>query len=94
MPPSSVLIVGASRGLGLALTKHYASSIFCSEVYATIRGDPTSTKGLPEGVHVIGGIDLSQETVSEDLVRGLGRKKVDVVYIVAGLLKTEVSPLI
>ncbi|KAI9637779.1 uncharacterized protein MKK02DRAFT_42150 [Dioszegia hungarica] len=93
MPPSSVLIIGASRGLGLALTKHYTSSLSPSssppDVYATIRGDPTSTKGLPEGVHVIGGIDLSQETVSEDLVRGLEGKKVDVVYIVAGLLKTE-----
>ena len=48
MAPQSVLIVGASRGLGQALVKHYAETIEPSKVFATTRGDAKDAK-LPKG---------------------------------------------
>lgn len=92
--PKSVLIIGASRGLGQALTQHYSKSIGASSVYATIRGDPSGSS-TDEGI-IIGGVDMSEESVGRDLVDGLKGKgiekgELEVVYVVAGLLKTEVS---
>jgi NAD(P)-dependent dehydrogenase (short-subunit alcohol dehydrogenase family) len=89
MSPSSVLIVGASRGLGLALVEKYASTIGPSNVFATVRSE---SKGeFPQGVNVLEGMDVSKSDCGEKLVKGLKGSKVQVVIYVAGLLKPEVS---
>ena len=89
MAPASVLVVGASRGLGRALTDHYAS--LGSRVFATIRSS-SAGEGWPKGVTVIPDVDCSKEDVGEVIVRGLQGATLDVVVVVAGLLKSEVSP--
>lgn len=86
MPPASVLIVGASRGLGRALTEHYAS--LGSRVFATIRSS-SAGDGWHKGVTVIPDVDCAQEDVGEKIVSGLQGVALDVVVVVAGLMKSE-----
>ncbi|ODN92085.1 cytoplasmic protein [Cryptococcus wingfieldii CBS 7118] len=88
MPPQSALIVGASRGLGLALVKHYASTIPPSNVYATVRGH-VSSDTFPKGVNVIQDVDLSKEDCGRKIVNGLQGAAVQIVVYVAGVLKPE-----
>jgi len=88
MTPQSVLIVGASKGLGLALVKYYAELIPAENVYATVRSAPKEGT-IPKGVHVIVGIDLLDKTVGKKIVDGLSGRAVEVVVVVAGLLKPE-----
>lgn len=81
-------------------------------MYATIRSSPPSalalsmrdtnedddSKNVLRNSNIMGGIDLADESVGENLIQGLkgygvekGGKEIDIVYVVAGLLKTEVS---
>jgi NAD(P)-dependent dehydrogenase (short-subunit alcohol dehydrogenase family) len=90
MPPQSVLIVGASRGLGLALVKKYATLVPPEKVIATVRGK--AEEGMfPPGVTVVEDIDVSEEECGRKIEAGLQGTAVEVVVIVAGLLKPEVS---
>ncbi|WVQ72722.1 hypothetical protein IAR50_002282 [Cryptococcus sp. DSM 104548] len=86
--PQSALIVGASRGLGLALVKHYASIIPPSNVYATVRGQSPSDT-FPKGVNVIEDVDVAKEDCGKKIVRGLQGAAVQIVVYVAGVLKPE-----
>ena len=54
----TALIVGASRGLGLELTKSLHSRGY--QVYATVRS-PTKAGTFPEGINVIEGVDVGKE---------------------------------
>lgn len=86
MSRQTVLIIGANRGLGLALTRLYAKS---AHVVATTRSEPKEGT-FSEDVQIVSGVDLSKPDVGDKLVAGLKGTKLDVVIIVAGLLKPEV----
>ncbi|ORY30036.1 putative cytoplasm protein [Naematelia encephala] len=88
MSPQSALIIGASRGLGLALTKHYASITGPSNVFASVRSSPKPGE-FPQGVNVIEGVDVSKPDCGDKVVNGLKGRSVEVVVVVAGLLKPE-----
>ena len=69
---------------------HYAKSLSSSNVFATVRSSAKPDQ-FPKGVNVIEGIDVSQKDCGEKVVKGLQGRTVDHVWIVAGLLKGEVS---
>ncbi|KAK3363425.1 oxidoreductase [Lasiosphaeria hispida] len=84
---SSILVVGATRGLGASITKQYAEKGW--SVYGTARtqnhpdGFPDSVKWLPE-------VDLMKSDVGETIVSSLkDSKPLDLVVITAGIFKTE-----
>lgn len=85
--PSKALIVGASRGLGLVLTKELHKR--GSTVYATTRSAPKPGM-FPDGVHVIEGVDVGEPDAGKKLVEELGEVKLDLTVIVAGVLSKEV----
>ncbi|WWD01011.1 hypothetical protein V866_007949 [Kwoniella sp. B9012] len=92
MPPQTALIVGASKGLGLALVKKYSDLIGGTNVYATVRGymdDKEKSSTFPQGVHVIEDIDVSEEGVGDKIVEGLQGAAVGLVVYVSGILKPE-----
>jgi NAD(P)-dependent dehydrogenase (short-subunit alcohol dehydrogenase family) len=89
---STALIIGASQGLGASLVRHYAKQLSPSNVFATIRESaPKSDDLFPKGVNVIPNIDVSKKDCGDKVVDGLQGRAVDHVWIVAGLLKGEVS---
>jgi hypothetical protein len=92
---STALIIGASQGLGASLVRHYAQKLSPSNVFATIRESaPKSDDLFPKGVNVIPNIDVSKKDCGDKVVDGLQGRAVDHVWIVAGLLKGEVSQIL
>jgi NAD(P)-dependent dehydrogenase (short-subunit alcohol dehydrogenase family) len=92
MPPQTALIIGASRGLGLSLVQQYAKSLSPSNVFATVRSHSEAQKGdFPAGVNIIEGVDASKKDCGDVVVQGLKGRTVDHVWVVAGILKPEVS---
>ncbi|WVF71840.1 hypothetical protein IAT40_006649 [Kwoniella sp. CBS 6097] len=95
MPPQTVLIIGASKGLGLALVKKYSTLIGPTNVFATVRStvsdDPNAEeiKPFPEGVRVIEDIDVSEKDCGDKIVEGLQGAAVGLVVYVSGVLKPE-----
>lgn len=85
---SDVLVVGASRGLGLSLVKKYASGNR-GTVYATSRSSNISEP--PKNVKYISGIDLLSKSAGFDLASHLENSgaKLGIVIITAGIFKTE-----
>lgn len=89
----SVLIVGATRGLGASLVKRYASQADTT-VYATSRSS-SSHEGFPSSVRWLHGIDLTKSSVGDDLVSQLkssaggSTPSLDIVIITAGRFTTE-----
>lgn len=72
----SVLIVGATRGLGASLTKQYASQP-SNTVFATARSKSSATE--QENVTWIHDIDLTKSDVGDKLVSQLQGTKLDIV---------------
>lgn len=70
----SVLIIGATRGLGAALVKQYASRGQSTKVYATTRKDSAPSSGSPDDVQWLAGIDLMDSSVGDVLVAKLKEK--------------------
>ncbi|TDL21931.1 NAD-binding protein [Rickenella mellea] len=83
---STALVIGASRGLGLALTTSLHSK--GQTVFATVRS-PVKPGTFPEGVRIIEMVDVGNEDAGETIVKGLGDHKLDLVIINAGYFKTE-----
>ncbi|THU89923.1 oxidoreductase [Dendrothele bispora CBS 962.96] len=83
----TALVIGASRGLGLELVKTLSSRGF--EVYATIRSQNTTGASLPPDVKTIPNVDLTQEDAGVKIVEGLGSRKLDLVFVNAGVFKAE-----
>jgi NAD(P)-dependent dehydrogenase (short-subunit alcohol dehydrogenase family) len=82
---STVLITGANRGIGLALTQQLAAR--GDDVVAVCR---TSSPELTKlGVHVEEGIDLAEDTAVEELTRRLGQRSFDVLLLNAGILRAD-----
>lgn len=81
------LIIGASRGLGLALAKSLHARNY--KVYATVRSAaPAGT--FPAEVEVFEGIDLNEESAGKKIADGLRGAVMDLVILNAGLIKKEV----
>ena len=86
---NTALIIGANRGLGLSLVKHYAQRLKATDVFATVRGKVED--GLfPKGVNIIEDVDASKKDCGKKVAEGLKGRKIDHVWVVAGLLKGEV----
>ncbi|KAK7974132.1 hypothetical protein PG989_015980 [Apiospora arundinis] len=84
----SVLIVGATRGLGASLTKQYASQPKAI-VYATTRSG-SGPQGFPDKVKWLPNIDLLKPDVGDNLAGQLkGQQPLDLVIITAGRFTTE-----
>ncbi|KAK4689120.1 hypothetical protein P7C73_g983, partial [Tremellales sp. Uapishka_1] len=90
MAPQSVLIVGASQGLGKALVHKYSTLLAPQDIYATVRS-PVEDGTFPKGVNIIEGVDASQEDVGDKIVQGLAGRAMEIVVVVAGILKPEAS---
>jgi NAD(P)-dependent dehydrogenase (short-subunit alcohol dehydrogenase family) len=86
---NTALIIGANRGLGLSLVKHYAQRLQPSDVFATVRGKAEQDL-FPKGVNIIENVDASKKDCGKRVVEGLQGRAVDHVWVVAGLLKGEV----
>ncbi|EHY58079.1 hypothetical protein HRR83_005063 [Exophiala dermatitidis] len=84
----SVLIVGATRGLGKALVSYYANHLSYT-VYATSRSSNAPSDLQGENVSWITNIDLSKSSCGHDLAAALKGKRVDTVIITAGYFVTE-----
>lgn len=84
----SVLIVGATRGLGKALTSYYADKLSYT-VYATARSSTTPDSPSSDKISWLTNIDLSKPTIGEDLSSALKGKSIDTVIITAGYFATE-----
>ncbi|KXJ93886.1 oxidoreductase [Microdochium bolleyi] len=86
----SVLVIGATRGLGAALVKQYASQS-SAKVYATTRADAGPDE-FPASVVWLTGVDLMNSSVGDSLVDKLKAKTkapLDVVIINAGRFMLE-----
>ena len=81
----SVLIVGATRGLGYELAKQYAQKGY--SVAGTARSSPP--KDGPPAIHWISGVDISKENAGQTVVRALDGEQQDIVIITAGFFKPE-----
>ena len=84
----TVAIVGATRGLGKALTSYYVTKL-SSAVYATSRSPAVPSDPIAENVTWLPNIDLSRPSVGRDLASALTGKKVDTLIITAGYFVTE-----
>ncbi|KAH7037295.1 uncharacterized protein B0I36DRAFT_359013 [Microdochium trichocladiopsis] len=87
----SVLVIGATRGLGAALVKQYASQA-STHIYATTRRDKRPEGGFPENVKWLTGVDLMDSSVGDALVTGIKAQSegpLDVLIINAGRFMLE-----
>ncbi|CAK7563011.1 MAG: hypothetical protein SEPTF4163_000868 [Sporothrix epigloea] len=85
---SSILIVGATRGLGASLVKKYLESGWT--VYGTTRSvEGPKTGDAPAGVKWIPNIDLMEKNVGTTIADYLGTTALDAVIISAGHFTTE-----
>ncbi|KAK7751664.1 hypothetical protein SLS62_006324 [Diatrype stigma] len=85
----SALVVGATRGLGAALVKQYASQSATAEVYGTTRSG-SAPQGFPDSVKWLSNIDLTNPDVGDSITQQLkGAQPLDVVVISAGSFVLE-----
>ncbi|KAI5204755.1 NAD(P)-binding protein [Aureobasidium subglaciale] len=82
---STVLVVGATRGLGLELAKQYADR--GNTVYGTARS--SKPQDAPTTINWIDGIDVAEETAGAKLAKSLDGQKLDVVILAAGYFGFE-----
>lgn len=81
---STILIIGASRGIGLCLARNYASS--GHHVIGTVR-----TGELP-GLETINGVDLASPEAPARVASALGARRIDVLIHNAGIFAREALP--
>lgn len=81
----SVLIVGATRGLGHQLAEQYASAGY--DVFGTLRSNKPDN--AHEKIRWIHGVDVAEEHAGKTIVSGLDGHKLDIVIITAGYFATE-----
>lgn len=81
----SVLIVGATRGLGACVAKQYSEQGY--SVYATSRS--SRTPDLGPKVNWITNVDLGSESASKALLHGLKGVTLDITILTAGYFATE-----
>lgn len=81
----NVLIIGATRGLGLELAKQYQAR--GDVVTGTARSDPP--KVASAGIKWVPNVDLSTESAGANLIKGLPRQNIDLVIFTAGYFGKE-----
>lgn len=81
----TVVITGANRGIGLALTKLYRSRGY--EVYGTCR--KPSEELQDSGAQVVDKVDVATDAGRERLKSALKDKHIDILINNAGILQTE-----
>ncbi|KAG9581259.1 NAD(P)-binding protein, partial [Aureobasidium melanogenum] len=82
----TVLVVGATRGLGFELAKQYAER--GDTVYGTARSN--KPQEAPTNINWIDGIDVAEESAGEKLAKSLdGSHKLDIVVLAAGYFGFE-----
>lgn len=84
--PSTVVITGASRGIGLSFCQLYKARGY--EVYGACRQASAELSSL--GVNVIEGVEVTTEAGIERLVSALMGIKIDLLINNAGILRDEV----
>jgi NAD(P)-dependent dehydrogenase (short-subunit alcohol dehydrogenase family) len=82
---ASVLITGANRGIGLALTRRLVAR--GDDVVAVCRQSSPELAGL--GVRVEAEVDLARDAAVEDLSARLGQRSFDVLLLNAGILRPD-----
>ena len=89
---STVLVVGATRGLGAALAKAYAAQP-ATTVFATTRAQTAPSAPAGPNIHWIPSVDISSPTAGPTLashLRNHGKQvQLDVTIITAGYFGTE-----
>lgn len=93
MSGKTVLLVGATRGLGLALAEHYLARGWT--VHATTVEPSSALSDLAERnpalcVHAL---DVTDRTAGEALRAALGTTRLDAVHIVAGVFQAGFEPI-
>lgn len=83
---AAVLISGAARGIGLALSKQLAAR--GDRVLALCR-TPSSELNEIAGIRIISGIDVTDETALQQLVAQLDKQALDVIIHNAGIMTNE-----
>jgi len=82
----NIVITGASRGIGLSLSKQFQQQ--GCQVYSLCR---TASVELEEaGVNIIEGVDVADETAVNQLTQQLSGLEIDLLINNAGVLKNEV----
>lgn len=86
---NNVVITGANRGIGLALTKQFLAQ--GDTVYALCRASSTELTRLTqqEKVHVIEQVDVASDLGITILSSALSKIKIDVLLCNAGILRDE-----
>lgn len=83
---AAVLISGAARGIGLALSKQLAAR--GDRVLALCR-TPSDELSQIAGIRIIAGIDVTDETALQQLVAQLDKQALDVIIHNAGIMTNE-----
>lgn len=86
----TVLVTGASSGVGLALCKSLTRK--GARVIATVRESSPALEALvrvkgPEKIRIIPGIDLGKDRSVKTLTKTLGAEKLDLLINVAGIIR-------
>jgi len=81
-----IVITGASRGIGLSLSKHYKQQ--GHKVYSVCRQVSAELDAL--GVHIIDDIDVADAVAVKKLAKALANVEIDLLINNAGLWKDEV----
>ncbi|MBN8872064.1 MAG: SDR family NAD(P)-dependent oxidoreductase [Rhodospirillales bacterium] len=86
--PLTVLVIGASRGLGLALAEEWLKR--GAKVIATVRGTPGELTSLmeryPERL-AVEGVDIAHGDQVRALRQRLEARSIDILYINAGIAR-------
>jgi NAD(P)-dependent dehydrogenase (short-subunit alcohol dehydrogenase family) len=87
-PNSTVLLIGASRGLGQAIAAEYLGR--GATVVATVRGSgPTPLHDLLPGaegrLEIVEGVDITEPAQVEALADQLGERRFDLLFVNAGV---------
>ncbi|KAI9895060.1 MAG: hypothetical protein M1814_000285 [Vezdaea aestivalis] len=80
------LVIGATRGLGASLVRHYDASKH--QVWGTSRSS-SAPSGFPSGISWIGGVDVGEEYAGLTIAKALDKPPLDNVIITAGYFATE-----
>jgi NAD(P)-dependent dehydrogenase (short-subunit alcohol dehydrogenase family) len=82
---STVLVVGANRGIGLALAELYAAR--GANVIGTCRDPTPEARAL--GIELVERVDVTSESGRASIVSALGNRALDVIILAAGILESD-----